>query len=320
MPDQPRLPYFPVSFFSMIMGLAGLTLAWEKVQRLFQVGGTVHLALIALTGTLFLLLLVLYLAKLVRHPQAVHQELHHPVMINFFPTISISLLLLSLCLRPLCENAALGVWLTGAALHLAFTLYIVSAWMHREQFQIQHINPAWFIPAVGNVVAPIGGAAFGLTDLSWFFFSVGILFWGVLLTIIFYRILFHQPMDQRLLPTLFILIAPPAVGFVAYLALTQTVDNFGRFLYFNGLFLTLLLFTQLGRFVRLQFSLAWWAYSFPLAAISIASLLMGSHGGGAFYLWVGVGLLALLSLLILLLLWRTARAAWAGRICVPPPK
>ncbi len=317
MPSTPRLPHFPVSFFSMIMGLAGLTLAWDRARQPLHLGNGLHLALLAVTGSLFLVLLALYAAKWVRHPEAVHRELQHPVMINFFPTISISLLLLSLCLRPLCEYAALGVWIAGAALHLAFTLYIVSAWMHREQFHIQHMNPAWFIPAVGNVVAPIGGAAFGLHDLSWFFFSTGVLFWGVLLTIIFYRILFHQPLEDRLLPTLFILIAPPAVGFVAYLSLTGTLNDFGRFLYFSGLFLTLLLFTQLRHFLRLSFSLAWWAYSFPLAAISIASLRMGERAG-PFYQWLGLGLLALLSGLIALLLWRTAQAAVAGRICVPP--
>jgi len=34
MNEQPRLPYFPVSFFSMIMGLSGFTLMMMKVEEL----------------------------------------------------------------------------------------------------------------------------------------------------------------------------------------------------------------------------------------------------------------------------------------------
>lgn len=50
----------------------------------------------------------------------------------------------------------------------------------------------------------------------------------------------------------------------------------------RGLFLTLLLFTQIGRFARLQFALSWWAYSFPLAAITIASFVRSIKPKSAF--------------------------------------
>ena len=153
--------------------------------------------------------------------------------------------------------------------------------------------------------------------MSWFFFSIGMLFWVILMTIIFYRVLFHHPIDQRLMPTLFILIAPPAVGFIAYLRLAGEVDAFARVLYYSGLFLTLLLFTQVGRFARLGFFLSWWAYSFPLAAISIASMLMYEQTSGLAFAWIGGGLLTILTLVVALLVFRTAKAALGRRICVP---
>jgi tellurite resistance protein len=143
------------------------------------------------------------------------------------------------------------------------------------------------------------------------------LFWGVLLTIIFYRILFHNPIEERLMPTLFILIAPPAVGFIAYTRLIGELDTLARVLYFSGLFLTLLLFTQVTRFTRLKFFLSWWAYSFPLAAISIASMLMYELSGKPAYLWLGGALLLVLTAIVGLLLARTAAAVAAHRICVP---
>jgi len=137
------------------------------------------------------------------------------------------------------------------------------------------------------------------------------------MTILFNRVLFHHPIEQKLLPTLFILIAPPAVGFIAYMRLTGDLDAFGRILYYGGLFLTLLLFTQVRRFLKLEFFLSWWAYSFPLAAISIASMVMFEQTKISLYLWIGGGLLLLLTGIVGLLLTRTIIAVQRQGICLP---
>ena len=57
------------------------------------------------------------------------------------------------------------------------------------------------------------------------------------------------------------------------------------------LFLALLLFTQWRRFARLRFYLSWWAYSFPLAAITIATLRMREATGLVFFAGLGIVLL-----------------------------
>jgi tellurite resistance protein len=312
-----RLEYFPISFFAMVMGLSGLTIGWEKAQHVLALDLGITPWLLGATTVLFVLLLLLYGMKLFVYSQAVVQELRHPVKLNFFPTISISLLLLSIAFLPVMPTVSEFLWIAGAALHLVFTLYVVNVWIHHEHFKVHHMNPAWFIPAVGNVLVPVAGVPLGYPEISWFFFSIGILFWLVLLTIIFYRVLFHNPIEERLMPTLFILIAPPAVGFIAYSRLVGELDSFARVLYFSGIFLTLLLFTQVRRFVKLGFFLSWWAYSFPLAAISIASLLMFERTGFELYRYLGVGLLTLLTGIVALLLARTAIEIRRNGICVP---
>ncbi|MBA1332011.1 C4-dicarboxylate ABC transporter, partial [Candidatus Endoriftia persephone str. Guaymas] len=70
-------------------------------------------------------------------------------------------------------------------------------------------------------------------------------------------------------------------------------------------------------FTRLQFFLSWWAYSFPVAAITIASLLMHELTNSMIYLYIGSGLLLLLTLIVGLLLVRTSRAVRMKKICVP---
>jgi tellurite resistance protein len=312
-----RLAHFPIAFFSMVMGLTGLAIAWSKAERVFLLPFHPSGAILTLAVVVFLGVAGLYGAKALRHPTAVRAELAHPIQLNFFPAISISLILLAIAMLHLHPGIAGVLWVLGSALHLLLTLYVMGVWMHHEHLQIEHINPAWFIPVVGNVLVPIAGVPLGFVEVSWFFFSIGILFWLLLFSIILYRVLFHHPLAERLMPTFFILIAPPAVGFVAYSQLTGELDAFARVLYYVGLFLVLLLLTQVSRFTRIRYYLSWWAYSFPLAAIAIASLVMYEHTGLAGIAAIAWLLLTLVTLMVAYLVYRTVQAVAAKGICVP---
>ncbi len=48
-----RLAYFPISFFAMVMGLAGVTIAWAKAQHVLGLGVDLGLPLLVVTGTAF---------------------------------------------------------------------------------------------------------------------------------------------------------------------------------------------------------------------------------------------------------------------------
>ena len=91
----------------------------------------------------------------------------------------------------------------------------------------------------------------------------------------------------------------------------------GRILYFIALFFFILVVIQAKFFLRCKFFLSWWAYSFPLAAISIASLVMYERSGTELYRYLGFGLLTLLTGIIAILLVRTGNAVWRQGICQP---
>ena len=312
-----RLAHFPVALFSIVMGMAGLTIAWLKAHHMGGVALEVGLGLRWLSTALYLFLVAFYIGKMLRHPEAVKADYSHPVRLNFFPAISIGLLLLSICWAQDAPVMAQWTWGIGAAMHLLFTLFAMNSWIHHTHYDIKHANPAWFIPVVGNIIVPIAGVRFAPADISWFFFSIGLVFWLVLMTIVLYRLFFHEPLPIRLTPTLFILIAPPAVGFLAYVALSGQVDAFARVLYFTALFLTLLLASNAARFFRLPFFLSAWAYSFPLAAMTIATFEMSARSGLAFYSGLSWLMLTVLSAVVALLAYKTLVAASRGQICVP---
>lgn len=311
-----RLKFFSISWFAMVMGLSGLTIAWERAEEILHLPFHPSLALLTLATLAFVLLTGLYGIKVLKYREAVRKEWAHPIKMNFIPTFSIALLLLAIAWLPFSAAYSQWLWIIGSTAQLLLTLYIVSWWVHHTQFEIVHLNPAWFIPVVGNILVPIVGIQFAPVEVSWFFFSLGMMFWPVLLAIIFYRIIFHGSLPERLLPTLFILIAPPAVGFMSYVKLTGSVDAFAQVLYNSALFFTLLLLFQARWFARLKFFLSWWAYSFPLTAIAIASLIMVQHIGGLIYLLLSGVLLGIASVIIASLLVRTVIAVSRKEICV----
>ena len=319
---RPRLQYFPISFFAAVLGMTGTTIALQRAERFLGLPPGLSGILLVVSIAIFLVITVLYALKAARFPDAVKREFAHPVKINFFPTISISLLLFAIAFLRLNSDLSRVLWIVGAAIHLVFTIVILSAWKQRTTFQIQHANPVWFIPVVGNIIVPIAGVEHAPAEVSWFFFSIGLIFWLVLLTVVLYRVIFYPPLAERLMPTLFILVAPPAVGFVSYLRLMEqeagapALDGFARILYYVALFIFLLLLAQLRQFVRLPFYISWWAYLFPTAAITIATILMASRTNMLFFQVLAYVLLAGLGALILMLLFRTAAAIVQRRICV----
>ena len=317
--EQPltKLKYFPAAFFSVVMGLTGLTLAWEKAAVVYGFSDTIARTLLIISALALLLIVMTYALKAKKYPAAVLEEFHHPIKMSFFPAFSISLILISIATLHLAHTLSLYLWAAGTLIHLGFTLYTLSQWIHHPKFKIAHSTPAWFIPVVGNILVPIAGVDHGFVELSWFFFSIGIIYWIILKTLIFNRMFFHEPLPQKLLPTLFILIAPHAVGFISYVKLNGAVDNFAHILFYAAIFLVLLLVVQLPKFSRIKFFMSWWAYSFPLAASTIATLVMYQHNPTPTFQYLSLLLLAACSLVVTLLFIRTLRAIMQNEICIP---
>ncbi|WP_372840879.1 SLAC1 anion channel family protein [Phaeovulum sp.] len=312
-----RLQHYPITFFATTMGLGGYTLALRAATTPFGFAPWVWLVALAVTALVLVLVALGYLAKAIVHPDAVRAEWKHPVRLAFFPTVSISVLILATAALPLFPVAALWLWGIGTIMQTVLAIAVISGWISSRAFQQAHLNPAWFIPAVGNVIVPLAGAQMGYVEISYLFFSAGLIFWVILLTLVFNRLVFHDPLPARLQPTLVIMIAPPAVASVAWLRMTGQMDAFSHLLMSFGFVFAALVAVQLPRILRLPFALSFWALSFPVAALTISSLVHFEATGTRGYLWVGGALLIGLSVLILGLLGRTLLAMLRGEICQP---
>ena len=300
------------------MGLGGLTIATESLERQFSLPGFASIVLLCLTSLVWLTVTVAYLIKWMRFPGSVRAELQHPIRLSFFPASSIGLVLIATSVFPYVPDLTRVLWWIAVVAQLAFTLMILNRWFHSEHFTVEHNSPAWFIPIVANLLVPLAGTQLGYEEISYFFFAIGIVFWLPLMAISLNRSFFFAPIPQKLLPTLFILIVPPAIGFTAWISLHDgKLDDFGRVLYFVGLFLTLMVISQWRKFVGLPFALTWWAFSFPIASITIATFIYYSLVGEIFFLVLALSLFVVLVVVVATLSVRTAIRAFTGQLLVP---
>ena len=127
-----RLAHFPVALFATVMGLAGLTIAWLKAHHAGVAPAEVGILLRWLASGVYLFLIAMYAAKLIRHPDAVKADRNHPIRLNFFPAISIGMLLLAIAWAQDAPAVARWMWGVGAAVHLLFTLLAMSSWIHHS--------------------------------------------------------------------------------------------------------------------------------------------------------------------------------------------
>ena len=315
--NKRSLEYFPVQLFAIIMGLSGLTIVYAKAYHFLGFPKWIYLSLLFIDTVLFFIIFIGYVIKWIKYPDAVKSEFLHPVKSSFVAAISISFLLLSIAFYDEVPTVSITFWWIGTLLQLYFTLNVIRFWIHHN-FDVKMINPSWFIPIVGNVLIPVVGVDAINNYINMFFFSIGVFYWLVLFTIVTYRMIFHHPLVKKLIPTFFILIAPPAVGFISYFRITfGIIDNFSLFLYSIALFIFLLLMFMIKMFKDIPFFISWWAYTFPLAAITIATILMYSafHTSGLY--WFSIFLLSLTTVVVAYVFYNTYLAATNQKICIP---
>ena len=310
-----RLENFPIMMYAIVMGMSGLTIAYQKASMWLGLSSVFGIILLYITSFIFVLVTVLYVSKYIKYKSAVKKEFSHPIRINFFAAISISLLMLAIIYKEFNPTISEFLWYPGTFIHLYLTMHTITFWINNNQ-ELDHSNPAWFIPVVGNILVPVGGIGFVDNGILMYFFSVGLFFWFVLFSIIFNRIIFHHQLVSKFMPTLFILIAPPAVGFIAYFKMFGVLDIFATFLFNIAIFFTLLVIFMHKKFLKIKFFISWWAFVFPIAAMSISSMLMYHIKGGNTLLILSYFMMTATTVIILIVIYQTLKNITNHHVCV----
>ncbi|MDP3423244.1 MAG: C4-dicarboxylate ABC transporter [Burkholderiaceae bacterium] len=132
MRTQTPLQYLAPGWFSVVMGLAGLALAWQaSVPVLGESSTGVALVVGALAAVALVVLLVLSVWRAVRHPKALDEDLRHPVRHAFVAALPVALLLVVALAAGLGVQGLWldGMWWLGALGQLWATVWVLKRWL-----------------------------------------------------------------------------------------------------------------------------------------------------------------------------------------------
>ena len=288
-------------WFASVMGTAVTSLALTLASHAAADAGPaladpVALAASALHWLAIAMMSALGIAavyRLIRHGDAVMEQLRHPVEGSFYATFPIAMLVMAAVwtIRGVSPALIAPLWWTGALGTFAVSYVVLFGLFTSERLKLGMVTPAHFIPAVGLVVIPVAGAPLAaasegvLRELAFALnmtgFGAGVFMYVGLLALTMARHFLGAPVEGKMTPTLWVHLAPLSVIPLSMLALLKTTGDASLLRYgslvaaaFLGaalwwLVLAVSMTIRNRRQGKLPFALSWWAFVFPIGACSV---------------------------------------------------
>jgi tellurite resistance protein len=318
-PPRPWLARLHPSLFGMALGLLGLAGAWLRLGRAGLAGAqAVGDTLLEGALALLALMLVLWIAKLLRHGDVLRQEWRHPVqgaLLALMPVATMMAVALVAGRWPALLPAMVPV-AAAVLIGQAVMAWHVVADLSTGKTPPEWVTPALYLPTVpGGFVGAMALEALGLHGWASLLMGMGLGAWALLEMRILNR-LFAGPLPPALRPTLGIEMAPAAVGSLAVCALWPALPADALMVMLglaSGPVLAVL--TRWRYWSEVPFNVGFWSFSFPLAAF--ASTTVEAVRRGDWPLWVGTLAVAVASAVIAYLLARTLVLLVQGRLLPP---
>lgn len=282
LPEDKTWPFllrYPISSFGIILGVSSQAIMWKALAasastKFLHISMDVNLVLWWISVVLMVIVTFTYALKIIFYFEAVRREYYHPIRVNFFFAPWIALLFLALGLPPsVYQNLPHALWYVLMIPFLCLELKIYGQWMSGGQRRLSKVaNPSNHLSVVGNFVGSLLGASMGLKEGPIFFFAVGLAHYTVLFVTLYQRLPTNETLPKELHPVFFLFVAAPSVASMAWANIQGSFDFGARIAYFIALFLYFSLAVRINFFRGFRFSLAWWAYTFPMTGAAIATI------------------------------------------------
>ncbi|XP_003565577.1 S-type anion channel SLAH1 [Brachypodium distachyon] len=291
------LTRFHAGYFRISLALSGQALLWrtlsdssspssssteQQASPLRPVVRSLPSAAFVLLWSLALLTLLalcaLYAARCALRLPAVRAEFRHHVGMNylFAPWISGLLLLQAStpCFLAPGSPSYHALWWAFSLPVLVLDVKVYGQWFTRgKKFLSMVANPASHMTVIANLVTARAAARMGWHEGAVAMFAVGAAHYLVLFVTLYQRFLGSDSLPAMLRPVFFLFFAAPSMAALAWRSITGSFDTCCKMLFFLSLFLFASLVSRPTLFKRAmrRFSVAWWAYSFPLTVLALAA-------------------------------------------------
>lgn len=279
---------FHAGYFRISLSLCSQALLWKTLRdatdnahpfrRIF-----LHLlpsAAFAILWTVALLILaslsILYLLRCLFRFSLVKAEFLDHVGVNylFAPWISWLLLLQSSPFIAPNTTTYLILWWVFVVPVLILDVTLYGQWFTKgKRFLSTMANPTIQLSVIGNLIGAMDAARMGWEECALYMFSIGMAHYLVLFVTLYQRLTGTSSLPTMLRPVFFLFFAVPSLASLAWDSITGRFDATAKMLFFLSLFLFISLVSRPNLFRKSMrsFSIAWWAYSYPLTIIALAS-------------------------------------------------
>jgi tellurite resistance protein len=224
---------------------------------------------------LLMVSLALYARRVAQRPTSLLHDLRMPATRGAVSAASMGLMLSGAALAPLAATPAAAAWLLGVAAQLSLALLLLRE-LAAMPADARPATATLLVPFAGILVAPIGGVGLGFAEVATMLYLLGLIAWLILLPLILRQLWRGASPPPPVRPGTAILLAPPGVVAVGLEAIDPGHPGVPWLLGLGAL--TLLALLAKGRWLAGHgWFPSWAAFTFPLAALAGATLIMAAR-------------------------------------------
>jgi C4-dicarboxylate transporter/malic acid transport protein len=349
--------HFSPTWYASVMGTGGFANVLYLLSANFIFLKIIAQSLFFLNLCLFLVLIIPWTLRWFLHFDKLIEDLSHPIMSNFFPTMPVGGLVLGtnffLIGKDFFSHESIIfigniLWLNGVILCLIFAVLVTYNMVVKEKIEPEFINFSWYIPPVATIVVPLLGnmvarsnintnidyaRAVNFTDII--FFGIGLALFVTLNSILLNRFIAHKLPGSIATPTFWIILGPIGVGTVSLLGIADvsaslkiiepaglgTINFMSAIFWSFGVWAFLLVVLITLKYLKseraIPFTLSWWAFIFPLAAYTLSSFSIYQYCKVEYVYWYTVLLATLLAFLWILTFVSSIYGTFSGKYLFP---
>ncbi len=330
--------------------------SWANTMRYISVGATV------LAAALFVVIAIPYLSRWLIHSGAAWKDMRDPVAGPLHGTFPGAILVLAAAVANVgpreisvgaTSDIVAGLAVVGVPLALAISLLFAYLLFTLDLPDVRLVNGGWFIPPVVTIIVPVvlltllGDVAHLTARLLLFaayaFWGIGFLLFLLVMGLLHDRLVTQALPPAEMAPSLWIVLGPVGVGTSALIGLGHATPEIlgpsaavmgivsllgASILWGFGAWWLLVALMLLGRYIRrggVPYGIGWWAFTFPLGALTLATVALGRAWSLAALADISLAMFVLLVLLWLIVTVRTLDSLakgtlWVRTLPASPPK
>jgi tellurite resistance protein len=263
-------PSVPAGYFSIILGLTGLGSTWRRAHQVWDFSPIVAELVFAIAGTIWAYLLLGYVAKWIWSRDAALNEARDPVQCCFIGLVGVATMLIAGGALPYSRGVAVALMLPGCAFTIGFGAWRTGMLWGSERNDSATTAVLYLPTVAGGFVSAILLAALGWREWGQMAFGAALLSWLAIESVLLRRLYIGPALPAALRPTMGVQLAPPAVGLVAFLSVSDGAPGLvSHVLLGYALLQALVLLGRLRWIAQASFAPSYWAFSFGVPPVPI---------------------------------------------------